>query len=137
MRVFERKSEKLHTLFVYGTLRSGFSNHFLLEGAIFLGPAETREKYALFSDGIPYATREKEVSTIAGEVYRVNSKTLEYVDLLEGHPGRYRRELVPVLIQDGSTTLAWIYFNPIPKGILVESGDYAEAVDENADQADA
>ncbi|MDR3557263.1 MAG: gamma-glutamylcyclotransferase [Syntrophobacteraceae bacterium] len=115
-------------MFVYGTLRRGFENHFLLDGAIFLGPARTRGKYALFSENIPYVSKTKEISTVAGEVYRVDSPTLERIDLLEGHPNWYVREMIEVVLQDGSIVSAWIYFCPAPEGILVESGDYGDVV---------
>jgi hypothetical protein len=37
-----------HVMFVYGTLRRGFENHFLLDGAISPGAARTRGEYALY-----------------------------------------------------------------------------------------
>jgi gamma-glutamylaminecyclotransferase len=117
-----------HVMFVYGTLRRGFENHFLLDGAIFLGAARTREKYALYSENIPYVSKTKEISTVAGEVYRVDSPTLERIDLLEGHPNWYVREMIEVILQDGSIVSAWIYFCTDPQGIVVESGDYADVV---------
>jgi gamma-glutamylcyclotransferase (GGCT)/AIG2-like uncharacterized protein YtfP len=44
---------------------------------------------------------------IAGEVYRVDSETLDALDVLEGHPDWYKREQV-----NTPWKWAWLYFMP-------------------------
>lgn len=97
-------------LFVYGTLKRGFGNHWYLEKAKFLGNAETVEKYALYEVGIPYVVKEEKISTIKGEVYEVGRAELTAIDKLEGHPKYYRREKVRVRVENGDEVEAWFYF---------------------------
>jgi len=115
-------------VFVYGTLKRDFGNHHLLNGSKFIGKALTKEKYALYVSGIPFVIENEPVSQIAGEVYKVDEKTLVRLDRLEGHPGWYCRKIVDVSVdgRDGDAAerkmKAWIYFFPIREGMLVESG---------------
>jgi gamma-glutamylaminecyclotransferase len=111
-------------VFVYGTLRRGFWNSFLLSNAERLGPARTRHRYALYVNRIPYAVRDEAVSLLVGEVYRVDGPTLAHIDGFKGHPYWYRRERVPVVLADGREVEAWLYFSRHPTGRLVSSGDY-------------
>lgn len=116
-----------HTLFVYGTLRRGFSNHPLMRGAQCLGPAVTRQKYALYCKDIPYLCREPRHCSVRGEVYVVDEYQLKRIDRLEEHPHWYVRERIEVILDNGRRVTAWCYFNDAPAGRLLASGDYAEA----------
>lgn len=111
-------------LFVYGTLKRGYGNHHYLSESEFLGKAITKKRYALYSDGIPFLVKEPPVSRIKGELYEVDSETLENVDLLEGHPSVYRREKIVVILEDGREVEAWAYFYPHPRGELLRSGEF-------------
>ncbi|EMG36207.1 gamma-glutamylcyclotransferase family protein [Desulfocurvibacter africanus] len=112
-------------VFVYGTLRRSFQNHRLLSRSPCLGGAGTRERYALYVGEYPFVVRDQPVSPIIGEVYKVDPATLMVLDALEEHPQVYRREKVPVVLDDGREIEAWLYFYPRPGGRLIESGDYA------------
>jgi gamma-glutamylcyclotransferase (GGCT)/AIG2-like uncharacterized protein YtfP len=118
------KKEK-HLLFVYGTLKRGFWNHYLLDREEFIGEAETKEKYAMYVSGIPYVVKGEPVSRIKGEVYRVSSETLKLIDRLEGHPNWYRRELITVKVLDRGKereVKAFIYFSLRSEGRLEKDG---------------
>lgn len=82
-----------HTVFVYGTLRRGQSNHLLLESSPHLG--DTRVRGRMFSLGAyPAITLRAEPSeSVYVEAYRVTDKTLAELDRLEGHPTFYTRML--------------------------------------------
>jgi len=114
-------------LFVYGTLKRGFCNHYFLSGSKFVGKGVTKEKYALYLKGeIPYVIKKPPVSKIKGEVYLVDSETLKNIDELEGHPFCYFRELTDIQLKTGEEIKAWMYFfpeNPEP-GILIPEGEY-------------
>jgi gamma-glutamylaminecyclotransferase len=116
-------------LFVYGTLRRGYENHeAYLQDAQFLGRAVTQNKFALFLDDFPFLSKTPAVSSIVGEIYRVEERTLAHIDCLEGHPDEYRRELITVVTEQGMEYVAWTYFYPEPRGKLIGSGDYGDGV---------
>ena len=125
--------QEQHLVFVYGTLLRGLSNHALLAEARFLGTARTKAPYALYVDYFPKVIRDEPVSAIMGELYLVNGPTLARLDDLEDHPFEYRREQVPVIMDDGEETPALIYFHPRPGGFLVASGDLLTWVREHPD----
>ncbi len=95
-------------LFVYGTLRRGCSNHWMLEGSRLVGVGRVYG-YTLVVQGIPYAIRAPNSCSVVGEVYQVNLDTLGAVDELEGHPEYYRRVRVPVELEDGGRLEAYMY----------------------------
>ena len=111
-------------LFVYGTLKKGFSNHHLLYWAEFAGAAKTLEKYSLYESGIPFVFKSESVSHIYGELYKVDELTLKIIDRLEGHPEWYRREEIEVITEKEVNVTAWLYFYPEKRGKLVKSGRY-------------
>lgn len=121
-----------YLVFVYGTLKKGFSNHRLLSGAEFVEAAQTLEKFAMYSTGTPIVLKEEAVSPIFGELYRVDEKILAALDSLEGHPDWYRREQVEVLVDDGErgtrVETAWLYFSLDKRGTLVPSGKFVKEV---------
>lgn len=117
-------TQQIEHVFVYGTLRRGSWNNRLLHDAVFAGTARTREKYALYVDGLPYVVRKPAVSTIVGEVYALPASALPRLDALEGHPDLYQREQVEYQFEDGRMGRAWLYFYPRAEGTLVPSGDY-------------
>lgn len=111
-------------IFVYGTLKSGFSNHHYLDGSNCLGAGRTVEKYGLYVEGIPFVVRHEHVSHICGELYSINAATLNKLDSLENHPGWYNRQEVEVVTNEGKQVTAWLYFYPEKRGNLVKSGIY-------------
>ncbi len=119
------KFKDLIPVFVYGTLKKGFSNHFLLEKSLFLGNAESVEKYALYIGEYPVVNEYEKVSTIKGEVYLVDLETLEKLDILEECPEYYYRKMIKVkLHENGEIINAYIYFNNIEKWKLELSGKF-------------
>ena len=119
-------SEK-NLLFTYGTLQQNFSNHRYLAGSKFLGTGRTKEKYALYCDGLPFLILNEPVSQIQGELYQVDDITLDLLDDIEGHPLWYKREQVEICLDDSSNSIvkAWVYFNEDNSGTLVPSGVFS------------
>ena len=96
---------------VYGTLKTGYSNHRLLKSADFVGTGKTKDQYPLEVDGLPYLHDDQGVGeNVTLELYDVNPDTLRRLDMLEGHPQFYKRRVIPVSMYDWSTTYAWVYF---------------------------
>ncbi len=91
-------------VFVYGTLRRGEVNHYLLSGAEFCGVHLTRPRYRMLHLGTYPGVVAGGSSSIEGEIYRVDTKGLVKLDRLEAYPRLYTRKLIPT-----DWGRAWIY----------------------------
>ena len=118
---------------VYGSLRSGFGNHRLLDNdeSTFVGE-EVVQGWGLYpyaGTGFP-AAAVKEDAQVVVEVYDVSDAVFKRLDGLEGYPSFYDRTEVPLV--DG--TKAWMYFHhkvaPDLKRKLIEHGDWKKYVKE-------
>ena len=88
------------TLFVYGTLKRGGSNHHHLAAHTFLGPARTAPGFTLFNlgdyPGLIAATNDS--LGVTGELWSVDPVGLARLDVLEGlAEGIYRRAPIAVV----------------------------------------
>ncbi len=105
---------KKHFVAVYGTLKSGKSNHSLMAliGAEFVGAAKTIEKYPLIcGGGLPYLFENVGVGhRIDAEVYKVDDDGLRILDRFEGHPNFYIRKPCECELQNGEKCVCFIYF---------------------------
>ena len=131
-----RKLYRKHRVFVYGTLKQGFPNHFFLAWQKSLGPAVTVEPYALYEDVYPLVCKKEHISPIRGEVYEVGDTILKRMDTLEDHPEYYRREEVEVELESGKRVMAWVYFFPEPRGRLYPEGDWRPCTPQPDDMLD-
>jgi gamma-glutamylaminecyclotransferase len=104
-------------VFVYGSLRSGLYNNYLLATDKYVGEFRTTQKYTMIglkSRAFPFLLPEK-IEGIPwlptrGEVYEVSQETLDRLDSLEGHPNWYTRERVVVQSCDTAENLeAFVY----------------------------
>ena len=126
-----------YTVFVYGTLRDGGSNHRLLKDAKKIGEAvATGEMF--MGPGYPFAYFAPEFQTegphILGELYSVDERTLERLDALEGydetHPemSHYIRREIEVVEGEQQPLPAWAYqYNAEVRNResrLIKSGDF-------------
>ena len=103
----------MKTIFVYGTLKQGRGNNYLLRHSEFLGKASTAPAYRLSGGGIPFLWHGS--ARVIGELYRVDDVTLQSVDRLEGHPDWYRRQ--PVVIEGREEEDIEAYFCPVDRGV--------------------
>ena len=85
-------------VFVYGTLKSGYSNHYLLTDATFI--KETTVRGDLINFGA-YPALVAGDNDILGEVYEISHRTLRDLDLLESNGTLYKRRKVNGV---------WVYF---------------------------
>nr|XP_037277603.1 putative gamma-glutamylcyclotransferase CG2811 [Rhipicephalus microplus] len=96
-----------HCVFVYGTLKSGETNHRILTDpanghSTFLGEAKTLKKWPLVLVS-PYEIPcllpcEGLGHEVRGEVYQVDDRMLEVLDRLESHPDYYVRSQEDILM---------------------------------------
>ncbi len=95
---------RLNLVFVYGTLRRGEVNHYLLSGAEYCGVHVTRPRYRMLHLGTYPGVVAGGSSAIEGEVYRIDRKQMVNLDRLEAYPRLYTRKLIPT-----PWGHAWIY----------------------------
>ncbi len=108
-------------IFVYGTLKKGYTNHHLLDKSIFIGEAASTKRYILQGRKRPYplATPYEYVKEkvplkysgfLIGEIYQANETILYLLDKLEEHPIYYVREIGTFkLFENGKIIKAFIY----------------------------
>lgn len=107
---------------VYGTLKQGHGNHRLLEHVPRSGVGFV-SGHRLYQSGIPFLVADKTSEyDVLVELYDVDDETLSRLDSLEGHPRCYCRKELEVVLQDGSSTIAWVYEYPSPNGRENTSG---------------
>jgi gamma-glutamylaminecyclotransferase len=101
------------TLFVYGTLKRGGSNHAFLSGQQLLGVVHTPPGFTLFSLGaypgmIP-SPEDRE--GVLGELWSVDDACLAKLDELEGlAEGLYRRAAIPLAPPPSNLATVETYF---------------------------
>lgn len=99
---------------VYGTLKHGKTNHFIMEllSAELLGEGKTAEKYPLTTDGmLPYLFDEAGVGhRIPVEIYRVSDTALAVIDRFECHPKFYARKSAKCELSSGKILDCFVYF---------------------------
>ena len=92
--------------------------------------ARTKPRFELVSLGPYPAMVAGGTTAVLGEVYEVDQETLAKIDLLEGHPHHYRRELVR--LEDGEEVLAYLLPRDKAEGLpRIESGDWKDARRQN------
>jgi gamma-glutamylaminecyclotransferase len=102
-----------HRVFVYGTLKSGFRNHYLLKGCEFVGSAATVPIYRMIENGFPVIIPDPEGKPLAGEIYTVDDEALARLDQLEREGSSYDRKLIDATLSlvngEHLPTKAFIY----------------------------
>lgn len=111
---------------VYGTLRKGFHNNYLLESATLVGKGFSVQGATMYSaGGFPILDLKGDKSVVV-EVYDVPPQAMRWLDQLEGYPEWYDRTMTDFLLDNGETVSAWIYHQQVNHQMpIVESGDWA------------
>ena len=106
-------------VFVYGTLKRGYSNAHYLHGQRFVGEARTQPVYRLANLGAYPGlwTPQEDGRSIVGEVWEVDDACLERLDILEDVAGgEYLRERAALLPPfDTSPVEIYIYAHDISR----------------------
>lgn len=116
---------------VYGTLRKGSGNHFLLENdeSVFRG-TERISGWEMFYYGsflsFPWIKPTEDIgSSIVVEVYEVSDDVMEDLDSLEGYNPNNPKEFYDRTQVETQHGMAWIYFmEDGPKHYPIPTGDY-------------
>jgi len=123
-----------NTIFVYGTLKRGCFNDYMLKDSEFIDEVITKDPYLLIHDSLPFLIKnsDHEYSTkIKGELYEVTDDVFKKIDKLEGHPTFYTRQCIWV-INKGNMVYAWCYFindhfvNDIKEYSIIKNGRWED-----------
>jgi gamma-glutamylcyclotransferase (GGCT)/AIG2-like uncharacterized protein YtfP len=133
-RLQKRDWKECNKVFVYGTLKKGYGNHYLLENAEFLGEGFTAGKFLLYNVGFPYAIPVNSDCEngyrLKGELYKVDFETFLRLDRLEGYPEHYKRKIIVVEWKDKDgkwkRSKAWIYYVKFESGESIDKVKYNE-----------
>ncbi|MBF0261216.1 MAG: gamma-glutamylcyclotransferase [Magnetococcales bacterium] len=110
-------------VFVYGTLKRGCSNHYLMGKTA--DPIMTSATGLLMYQLPGYPMAMPGNGVIHGELYWVDQESVRRLDRLEGHPKFFCRELWKL---DHPDISAWIYLCPDGTGYpIIESGNWVES----------
>lgn len=106
--------ETTYNVFVYGTLKTGFSNNpYYMYSAAFIDDATTVDRFAMIGEDMPfpYLLGEDEVEGhhVVGELFECNKHTLSRLDGLEGYPVHYDRRTIQVRLSDDTIVDALVY----------------------------
>jgi gamma-glutamylaminecyclotransferase len=133
----------MHRVFVYGTLKSGLWNHYLLKGCESFGGTATvltykMIEYKMIESGFPVTMPDPEGKPLAGEIYAVDDETLARLDQLEREGSSYDRMLIDVTLPLASgerlPTKAFIYVGREDRfGKAFARGPLYEAVNERGE----
>lgn len=130
-------------LFVYSSLREGFSNPEYDYVRKYFSPEGKAKVKGILSDlgNNPVATPTSDDHFIKGELYKINNKdefsfAIGQLDDYEGviheadEAASYKRELTTVYKEDGSEVNSWIYWykGNVEGKPVIESGDILEYI---------
>lgn len=101
------KSELANRVFVYGSLKQGFHNHYWLGNSVFVKSARTNDAiFSMINLGEYPAVFTDGNAAIDGELYLVNNEVLAQLDRLEENGSVYQRQLIQLA---GDPEPAWMY----------------------------
>lgn len=111
-------------VFVYGTLKTGLSNHGWMRGQKLLARTKTAPRYRMHDlGGYPGMVESTPGLSILGEIWEVDAPGMARLDILEGvAEGEYA--LAPVVLEEawtGGEVLTYLYQRPVAG--LREVGD--------------
>jgi hypothetical protein len=124
-----------NSVFVYGTLRKGGSNHFRMDGSEWVGKGIVEGSiYQIDSNPnlVFPALKLDAGGRVLGEVYRVSDAQLKALDDFEGiseryeEPYEYRRLMTAVEMESGDKAYAWVWeWNSCLEGAkILSEGDW-------------
>ncbi len=105
---------KITTLFLYGSLKRGYSNHVLVAGERFLGEAVTEPRYRIIELGQYGGLIRDDVAGLAvqGELWAVSEAALAVLDAFEIGEGLWAR--FPVEVVGHANVHAYYWTGAVP-----------------------
>tara|TARA_Y100001973_G_C5156014_1_gene310794 strand:- start:737 stop:1126 length:390 start_codon:yes stop_codon:yes gene_type:complete len=95
-------------LFVYGTLKKGYSNHSIIQKTTYIGDFISIDRFDLSGYSFPKIYPNDQGKRIKGEIYDLYEQDFIATDMLEGNGSFYRRE-IRKFQRNNEIIEAWIY----------------------------
>ena len=104
-------------LFLYGSLKRGYSNHWRIAGQDYLGEAVTAPHYRILNLGMYPGMVRDDVTGLAvkGEMWAVDDHCLKALDEYEQAEGLWQRRPVAVVGHVGVEAYLWV--GEVPAGV--------------------
>lgn len=118
-------SGSMETVFVYGTLRRGGSNHHRLDGAEFVAMATVRGRLYRI-DWYPGLIADENAGEVIGEIHQMPASMLAALDDYEG-PEYRRVEMNVRQAHDDAPPCrawAWLWNGPVDESRRIAGGDW-------------
>ena len=109
-------------LFVYGSLKIGFYNNYLLSNSILENRKVMLPAFAMYLIGNYPGIIENTKYNVYGESYFVNKKILVELDKLENAYNFFRKELYVKINSVYDKAWVYVYHGKFNKDLLVKSG---------------
>ncbi len=123
-------------VFVYGTLRRGdpSGKNAWLGDSVCQGTGRVAGRLLDLADYPGMIPADEPGQWVTGEIYEVSAAVLAELDQYEGcdisspQPQEYRREMIPVEMENGESMTAWTYWFALPAAGYrrIASGDWLE-----------
>jgi gamma-glutamylcyclotransferase (GGCT)/AIG2-like uncharacterized protein YtfP len=119
--------EKKYKVAVYGSLRKGLYNHYLMSHSDFIKTVSVEVPFKMISmsDRFPALIPTKENNLVVFELYKIDDKTARNLDILEGYPDFYSKKYIKIEDEDYLV----YYLSPLKitnEEEVVKSGDWTE-----------
>lgn len=117
------KNQEKKLVFIYGSLKRNFDNHYIIEKARYRCKVKTLKRFDMFEEdyaNYPYLLKRRTNKNynVKGELYEVYNDMLNELDRFEDAPNYYERRIIEVKIYSGEIKQAYAYFmkeQKIPK----------------------
>jgi gamma-glutamylcyclotransferase (GGCT)/AIG2-like uncharacterized protein YtfP len=119
--------ENKYKVAVYGSLRKGLYNHYLMSHSDFIKTVSVEVPFKMISmsDRFPALIPTKENNLVVFELYKIDDKTARNLDILEGYPDFYSKKYIKIEDEDYLV----YYLSPLKitnEEEVVKSGDWTE-----------
>ena len=109
-------------LFVYGTLKRGFGNNYMLRNSKFVGKSISVDRFDVYDCGFPCAYESPDGKLLSGEIYELSDEDFIFTDRLESNGYLYERQVRNFECRNvQGITKSWIYIIINPFGRLIET----------------
>ena len=99
----------MELVFVYGTLKAGYSNHSVMQGR-YIDDGITDETYLMYTNGCyPTVSLEDGGTQVTGELYACDEDAMRDLDCLEANGVMYTRHERLINTNNNGMLKAWVY----------------------------